>query len=122
MGISISMGFDGPILFLLFLGGLELPLPPNRPTGTITGTVTDPSGASATQSQIAVRTWPPWTARDALTNDGWRLHRRSSGGWPAIASRGEQMVSAGVSTATSPRDIEQTVRSGLRAPARPDLE
>jgi hypothetical protein len=69
MGISISMGFRRSILSLLFLGGLVLPLSATGPTGTITGTVTDPSGASVPKAKIAVRNLATNAARDALTND-----------------------------------------------------
>ena len=68
MGISISMGFRRSILSLLFLGGLVLPLSATGPTGTITGTVTDPSGASVPKAKIAVRNLATNAARDALTN------------------------------------------------------
>jgi hypothetical protein len=53
----------------LFLGGLVLPLSATGPTGTITGTVTDPSGASVPKAKIAVRNLGTNATRDALTND-----------------------------------------------------
>lgn len=69
MGISQSMGFQRSILTLLFLGGLAIPLSATGPTGTITGTVTDPSGASVPKAKIAVRNLETNATRDALTND-----------------------------------------------------
>jgi hypothetical protein len=69
MEVSINMGFRRSLLTLLFLGWLAIPLSATGPTGTITGTVTDPSGASVPKAKIAVRNLATNATRDALTND-----------------------------------------------------
>jgi hypothetical protein len=69
MEIPMNMGSRRSILTLVLLGGLALPLSATGPTGAITGTVTDPSGASVPKAKIAVRNLATNATRDALTND-----------------------------------------------------
>ena len=58
-----------PHLAFVFLFATALPLFASGPTGTITGTVTDPSGAAVAKAKIKVRNEDTNATRDVETNE-----------------------------------------------------
>jgi hypothetical protein len=63
------MSFRWPAAVWLLAHSFLVPLRATDPTGTITGTVTDPTGAVVPKAQITVTDERTNAARDALTND-----------------------------------------------------
>jgi hypothetical protein len=66
---EIDMGSRWPLLTPLLFTLLVVPLLAAGPTGTITGTVTDPSQAVVPRARITVLNLDTNATRDALTND-----------------------------------------------------
>ena len=82
-----------PQLPFLFILCCALPLFASGPTGTITGTITDPSGAVIPKARIVVRNEGTNATREAQEQRRRRLHRCASAAGALQRGRGEHGIS-----------------------------